>query len=216
MGRPKRIIQTEFPYHITTRTNNQTFRFHKKQIIKIYATVINKAMEKYKVKVFHFVLMANHYHMIVHITEENLHTFFQFVSSRVALLYNKKMGRSGHLWGDRYRSTIISTDEHYLKCVRYMYMNPVRAGVVTHPGEWNESTFSFHAFGKKMGIHVVNDNFLIMVTNSSSRKVEYQEEFINLFSEKQSIDIDLKKELRKKFLDPTNMWIYWKRNMVYN
>jgi len=54
-------------------------------------------------------------------------------------------------------------------------MNPVRAGVVTIPGEWDEATFNFHEFGKKMGIHVVNDHFLIMVTHNSSRKFGYQE-----------------------------------------
>lgn len=199
MGRPKRILQAHYPYHITTRTNNKTFRFNKKKIIKIYADVLNFAIKKYSVKVFHFILMANHYHIIIQTPEENLHRFFQFVNSRVALRYNKREKRSGHLWGERYRATILSTDEHYLRCIRYIYLNPVRAGEVKTPNKWADSTFQFHAFGKPVEIVLSRDHFFVIVTRQMKKEFNYGETFLNLFDDCPDNEYSLKMELRRRF-----------------
>ncbi len=199
MGRPRRIIQTHYPYHITTRTNNKTFRFHKKQIIQIYAQVLHQAVNKYQVRLLHFVLMANHYHMIIHTPQENLHRFFQFVNSRVALIYNTRTGRSGHLWGGRYRSTILDTDEHYLRCVRYIYLNPVRAQQVDRPTQWDNSTFHFHAFGKEVTLPVAGDHFLAMIANQTPSDQSYRKQFTHLFRTMETEEQELRKGLTKPF-----------------
>jgi putative transposase len=170
--------------------------------MRIYAEVLNYAIKKYSVKIFHFVLMANHYHIIIQTPEENLHRFFQFVNSRVALLYNKREKRSGHLWGERYKSTILSTDEHYLKCIRYIYLNPVRAGVIANPDQWEDSTFHFHAFGQDVKINLAEDQFFIMITKSNKRKYNYSEEFQNLFDDLTNCESELRTKLCGRFFGP--------------
>lgn len=201
MGRPKRIIQTEYPYHISTRTNNRSFRFNKKKIIKIFAQVFDNAVKKYNVKIFHFVLMANHYHIILKIEEENLDRFFQYVNSRIAMKFNKITQRSGHLWGDRYKSTIVSTDEHYLRCIRYIYMNPVRAGIVKSPYNWENSTIHFHAFGKKVDVRVKEDEiFVILHGDINHNRNRYFDDFMNLFADENNHEIEYRYLLRKNIL----------------
>ena len=125
MGRPLRVIQTQYPYHLVCRTNNRTFRFNQRQATRIAFKAITQAAEKYKVRVHHALLMTNHYHVIATATEENIHRFMQYVNSRIAFRYNRTVGRTGHLWGDRYKSCIIDTDNYYLACVRYIYRNPL-------------------------------------------------------------------------------------------
>lgn len=73
MGRPLRVIQTELPYHLVCRTNNQTFRFDKRQITRIFFNALRETHEKYNLLIHHVVLMSNHYHIIATATEENLH-----------------------------------------------------------------------------------------------------------------------------------------------
>ena len=117
--------------------------------------------------------MSNHYHIIATATEENLHRAMQYLNSRIAIRYNKHVGKSGHLWGDRYGSCIIDTDEYYLACVRYVYQNPKRAGMVEDLEEFTDSSFQFYAFGKKVEMALVDDHLVLRLNGNKRRIGEY-------------------------------------------
>ena len=142
--------------------------------------------------------MSNHYHIIATATEENLHRAMQYFNSRVAVRYNKLVGRSGHLWGDRYGSCIIDTDEHYLAAVRYVYQNPLRAGIVDDLEEFEDSTFQYYAFGKKVGVVLVDDH-LVLRLNGNKRKVGEYFRVLVLNEEIWISDREVKKGLRRMF-----------------
>ena len=198
MGRPLRVIQTELPYHLVCRTNNRTFRFDQRQITRIVFKALKETHEKYNFLIHHVVLMSNHYHIIATATEENLHRAMQYFNSRVAVRFNKHVGRSGHLWGDRYGSCIIDTDEYYLACVRYIYRNPKRAGMVTDLEEFSDSSFNFWAFGKKMDVILIEDHLVLRWGKSKKRVRQYFQ--ILVLSEGHWIsDRDVKKGLRRMF-----------------
>jgi putative transposase len=198
MGRPLRVIQTELPYHLVCRTNNRTFRFDQRQITRIVFKALKETHEKYNFLIHHVVLMSNHYHIIATVTEENLHRAMQYFNSRVAVRFNKHVGRSGHLWGDRYGSCIIDTDEYYLACVRYIYRNPKRAGMVTDLEEFSDSSFNFWAFGKKMDVILIEDHLVLRWGKSKKRVRQYFQ--ILVLSEGHWIsDRDVKKGLRRMF-----------------
>jgi len=174
MGRPLRILQDEFPYHVTTRTNNKEFRFKpKRSTFLMFARIINMAIQKYSVQISHFILMSNHYHIIFKTQNANINRVMQFLNSMVAREYNRRHNRTGHLWGDRYKATIIENDEYYKKCVQYIYTNPIRAGIVTHPKDYLPSTFEFYAFNKKIDIFV--NGCYIFVPNENT------DNFLRLF-----------------------------------
>ena len=198
MGRPLRILQTALPYHLVCRTNNRTFRFHQRQVIRIIFQALRETQEKYHLLIHHLVLMSNHYHIIATATEENLHRAMQYLNSRVAVRYNQHVRRSGHLWGDRYGSCIIDTDEHYLACVRYIYRNPKRAGMVTDLQEFEDSSFQFWAFGKKMQVTLVEDHLALSWGKSKKQIQEYFQ--ILVLNEGGDIrDEQVKKGLRRRF-----------------
>ena len=142
--------------------------------------------------------MSNHYHIIATATEENLHRAMQYLNSRIAVRYNKLVGRSGHLWGGRYGSCIIDTDEYYLACVRYIYQNPIRAGIVDDLEEYSDSSFQFYAFGKKVNMVLVDDH-LVLRLNGNKRKVGEYFRTLVLFDEIWISDMEVKKGLRRMF-----------------
>ena len=198
MGRPLRIIQNIYPYHLICRTNNRSFRFNQRQVIRIIFKALKETIEKYDLLVHHIVLMSNHYHIIATATEENLHRAMQYFNSRVAVRYNKHVGRSGHLWGDRYGSCIIDTDKHYLACVRYIYQNPKRAGIVEDLEEFSDSSFQFYAFGRKIDVVLVDDH-LVLRLNGNKRKIGEYFRVLVLDEGMNISDEQVKKGLRRMF-----------------
>jgi len=198
MGRPLRIIQNIYPYHLVCRTNNRSFRFNQRQVIRIVFQALKETIEKYNLLVHHVILMGNHYHIVATTTEENLHRAMQYFNSRVAVRYNKHVGRSGHLWGDRYRSCIIDTDDYYLACVRYIYRNPIRAGIVKDLEEFTDSSFQFYAFGKKIDVVLVDDH-LVMRWGKGKRKIREFFQDLVMSEGVELTDNDVKKGLRRMF-----------------
>lgn len=198
MGRPLRIIQTLYPYHLVCRTNNRSFRFDQRHITRIFFKALTETIEKYNILVHHVVLMANHYHIIATATEENLSAAMQYLNSRIAIRFNKHTGRSGHLWGDRYKSCIIDNDDYYLACVRYVYRNPKRAGIVTDIKEYSDSSFNYWAFGKKMDVVLVEDHLVLSWAKSKRRVREYFRILV-LDDATWISDAEVKKGLRRMF-----------------
>jgi len=198
MGRPLRVIQTVLPYHLVCRTNNRSFRFHQRQAIRIIFQALKETHEKYNFLVHHFVLMSNHYHILATTTDENLHRAMQYLNSRIAVRFNKLVRRSGHLWGDRYGSCIIDTDEHYLACVRYIYRNPIRAKMVSSLEEFSDSSFNFWAFGKKVDVILVEDHLVLRMGKNKHKVRDYFQ--VLVLDEGMGLsDEEVKKGLKKMF-----------------
>jgi len=122
----------------------------------------------------------------------------QYLNSRVAIRFNKAAGRSGHLWGDRYKSCIIETDEHYLVCVRYVYRNPLRAGIVEDLKEYAESSFNFWAFGRKVDL-VLSDDHLVVLWGKNPKRMRHYYQILISDSEVRIPDKEMKKCLRGLF-----------------
>jgi len=100
--------------------------------------------------------------------------------------------------GWEYGSCIIDTDEYYLACVRYIYQNPLRAGIVDDLEEYTDSSFQFYAFGNKVNMVLVDDH-LVLRLNGNKRKVrEYFRTLVD-YDEIWISDHDVKKGLRKMF-----------------
>ena len=84
----------------------------------------------------------HHIHLLVKDTGSNvIAQSMQLIAGRTAQEYNQRKGKRGAFWEDRYHATAIEIDEHLHRCVVYIDLNMVRAGVVNHPGQWNESGF---------------------------------------------------------------------------
>jgi REP element-mobilizing transposase RayT len=88
------------------------------------------------------MVTSNHIHLLVKDTGQDvIAQSMQLIAGRTAQEYNERKGRHGAFWEDRYHATAIEANEHLHRCLVYIDLNMVRAGVVNHPERWKESGF---------------------------------------------------------------------------
>src|SRR3989304_6142922 len=133
MPRSARIAPGDYVYHILTRGNNRQDVFQEEEDFKKYMELLLRYKEKYKFKLYHYVLMTNHVHLVLEPTERGggLAEIMKGINLSYAQHYKRKYKHIGHFWQDRYKSIIISKDDYLLACGSYVELNPVRAMIVT-------------------------------------------------------------------------------------
>jgi len=96
-----------------------------------------EAKKRYGLCVLNYIVTSNHIHLLVVDTEKDtISKSLQLVAGRTAQEYNFRKKRKGAFWEDRYHATAVQTNEYLVKCMVYIDLNMVRAGVVKHPAEW--------------------------------------------------------------------------------
>lgn len=123
-------------YHITARGNEKKSIFldvhDREAFLKIIAQVKNRFHW-----LFHsYVLMGNHYHLLVETPEANLSRGMRQLNGVYTRAFNKRHGRIGHLFQGRFSSILIDKDDYLLEVSRYIALNPVRAGLAVEAEEW--------------------------------------------------------------------------------
>ena len=101
------------------------------------------AKKRFGLCVLDYIVTSNHVHLLVKDPGTNvIAESIQLSAGRTAQEYNQRKGKQGAFWEDRYHATAIEADEHLHRCMVYIDLNMVRAGVVNHTGQWKESGFS--------------------------------------------------------------------------
>jgi len=175
MPRTARIAPKEFVYHVLTRGNNRQDVFCDDEDFGKYLDILWKYKNHYKYKLYHYVLMSNHVHLVLETTREggDLSQIMKGINLSYAQHFKKKYKYTGHFWQDRFKSILISKDEYLLACGSYVELNPVRAGMVKEPKEYPWSSYLVNAYGKKDDLidnHIIFDK---LPTDESIRK-EYR------------------------------------------
>lgn len=175
MPRTARIAPKEFVYHILARGNNKQDIFKDEEDFKQYIDILLKYKSKYNYKLYHYVLMTNHVHLVIEPTETGgeLSQIMKGINLSYAQYFKKKFNYTGHFWQDRFKSIIISKDEYLLACGSYVELNPVRAGMVKDPKDYPWSSYAANAYGGKDDLldqHIIFDK---LSTEETVRK-EYR------------------------------------------
>jgi REP element-mobilizing transposase RayT len=96
-----------------------------------------EAKKRFGLKILDYTVTSNHIHLLVYDGKVNvIPKSIQLVAGRTAREYNLRKNRMGAFWQDRYHATAVKTGKHLIRCLAYIDLNMVRAGVVRHPGEW--------------------------------------------------------------------------------
>lgn len=131
MPRKNLIRSDQFPYHVTIRTNNKEwFDIPMSKVWKICKRSISLADEKVPVKIDAFVLMNNHYHLLVFTPDANLDLFMFHLNSEISRRIRRYTGRINRIFGDRYHWQLIQSDRRYKNVIRYVFQNPLREKLV--------------------------------------------------------------------------------------
>jgi len=123
------------------RSNRRTEVFHGSGDYEVFLELLASAKARFRVKLFAFCLMPNHFHLVLEpSTQTALSRFMQWLLTSHVRRYHRRYQGSGHVWQGRFKSFPIQRDEHLLVVLRYVVQNPVRAGLVGSPGEWTWSS----------------------------------------------------------------------------
>ena len=144
MPRTARLVVPGYPHHITQRGNRRQRTFFDAADYLAYLGLLGQLKEKAGVNVWAYCLMPNHVHLVA--VPERKHSFaklFGVAHHRYALRVNLAQGWQGHLWQERYHSSVLD-EAHLLAAVRYIELNPVRAGLCTRAEDWRWSSVHAH------------------------------------------------------------------------
>jgi putative transposase len=141
MARKKLIRSIEYPYHVTLRCNNREwFKLPLERVWQLITQELYKVALLGDAKIHAFVLMGNHLHLLISTPGWDLGKVMAEFGSSATRNFNLISGRSGHLFGGRYHWSIIQSSLHYACVFKYIYRNPVRAGIVERAEAYRFST----------------------------------------------------------------------------
>jgi putative transposase len=141
MARKKLIRSDVYPYHVTCRTNNrEPFPIALEEVWRILESECMALWMLYGVEFHSVVLMPNHIHMILTVPNEDLGKITNILFKDFSRRINSKAGRTGHILGGSYFWSIITSSRYYGHALKYVYRNPVKAGLSQKVEEYPFST----------------------------------------------------------------------------
>ncbi len=140
MPRRPRIDMVGY-YHIVNRGVEQRVIFLDDEDFEMFLSLLCSGCQLYGVKTHAYVMMSNHYHLLIETTQENLSRFMKHLNASYAIYFNKKYKRSGHLWQGRFKSWFVTDDSYLYSLISYIETNPVKAKIVERLGDYPYSSY---------------------------------------------------------------------------
>jgi putative transposase len=171
MPRPQLIRSKTHPYHVTCRTNNKDFfPIPLSEVWKMMLEELHQLHLKHSLAVHAFVLMGNHFHLLCLTPEGNLDEIMRLFLRNTSIRISKLALTSNHLWGGRYKWSLVESQTHYYQVYRYIFQNPVRAGIFDRVESYPYTTLRdvpipLHSFipmsfgGREGELHWLNEHF---------------------------------------------------------
>src|SRR3972149_3339589 len=126
MARPLRIQYSGAVYHVTCRGNERKEIFKDDRDRKTFLEILAKSSNIYNIKIFSYILMENHFHLLIETPLGNLGEFMRHFNITYTGYYNRRHNRVGHLYQGRYKSILVDKESYLSVLSRYIHLNPVR------------------------------------------------------------------------------------------
>ena len=124
-------------YHVTARANRKEMILDTSAMKELFLSVVKRAKLKYDFRIENFCIMGDHFHFVIRPGKgESLSAIMRWIMSVFAMAYNKIRGFTGHVWGCRFFSRIISGLRELVQVFEYIDENPVRASQVADRRDW--------------------------------------------------------------------------------
>lgn len=144
MPRKPLPISHLFPYHVLARANNQDwFYLELDECWQVFCSVFNTASLRFQLQIHAFVLMSNHYHLIATTSEQYpLPKVMEWVQRSANRIIHQQSGRTNHLFGGPYKASLITKEAYYFNALKYVYRNPITAGITPTIESYSYTTLS--------------------------------------------------------------------------
>jgi len=175
MPRLPRIDLPGYPQHLVARGNNRSDFFFKDKDRRVFLRYLREAASDADCDIHAFVLMTNHVHLLATGSAQGaISRMMQAVGRRYARYINRIYGRTGTLFEGRFKSSLVDAQRYFLACMRYIELNPVRAGIVSHPSEYPWSSFRQNASGAPVGLLKPHSEYMQLAEHSAARARAYR------------------------------------------
>jgi len=145
MPRSSRIDLAGLLQHVIVRGIEQRNIFFDDVDRRFFLSRFSKLLEELKIDCLAWALLPNHFHLLLRPKQTKLATFMRRLLTSYAIYFNLRNSRSGHLFQNRYKSIVCQSDPYLLELIRYIHLNPFRAGLVRGVNELDNYPWSGHA-----------------------------------------------------------------------
>lgn len=187
MARKRRFTIPHASYHVMVRGNNKMPIFKDNNDRAAFLEILRNNKEKFHFKLFHYALMENHVHLILHFENgPDLSAAMKRINIMYVQHYRRKYRGIGHFFQDRFKSFAIQDCPYMMECGRYVELNPVRSGIVKRPEEavWT----SYHAYlGKQDDLVDFGPEYMALSDNPEKRIALYTHYVNEKFTERRSL-----------------------------
>lgn len=189
MPRQKREFSPTHIYHVMVRGNTGRDIFIDDEDRQKLLKVINNKKREKEFILYAYCLMNNHFHLVLKEYKDDISHIMKRINTTYVVYFNKKYQLTGHLFQSRFRSEVIASDDYLLALIRYVHRNPVKAGLVDSPQDYQWSSY------------------LSYTGTGSHHKIVQTEDILRLFSEdlkeavSQFIEFSKEQEGRYDFIE---------------
>lgn len=169
MPRANRHFIPGYIWHITDRCHKKEFLLKYSLDKKQWLYWLWQAKRRFSLRILNYIVTSNHIHLLISDSEEHsiISDAMQLIAGRPAQEYNRRKKRIGSFWQDRYHATAIDSGYYFMKCMVYIDLNMVRAGVVSHPLNWLYSGY-YDCYYPRQRYRIIDYDFLMKILNMSS------------------------------------------------
>jgi len=128
-------------YHLIARGNARGRIVRDDEDRRRFLDILSRVVERYGWLCHSYCLMDNHYHLVAETPRPNLPSGMRQLNGLYAQSFNVRHDRCGHVFEARYRSRLVEKESYLLAVCRYVVLNPVKAGICSHPEQWPWSSY---------------------------------------------------------------------------
>lgn len=190
MARLARIVVPGQPLHIVQRGTNRQPTFFADEDYQRYLDDLAEAGRRFQCAIHAHVFMTNHVHLLV--TPQSCSgpsRLMQALGRHYVRYVDSVCRRTGTFWEDRFKSALVDSEHYLLTCYRYIELNPVRAGMVVHPGGYRWSSYHRNALGKPHALVTPHPLYQNLGPDEAARCTAYRRFVDESMSEAEHTDI---------------------------
>lgn len=186
VARPCRIHYAGAVYHVTARGNNREVIFRDGDDKNYYLSLIKKYKEKFNFSLYAYVLMDNHLHLLIEVASHRLAQIMQGIQQAYSKSFNRQYDRVGHVFQKRYDARLCTVDSYLLSVLKYIHINPVKAGITITPNyQWS----SHNSYIRRDFSFIDADKILALFSNNLDQSISQYIDFMQALD-----DIDLEEQ----------------------
>jgi len=179
MPRPSLIHFPGALYHITARGNNKQDIFHNEKDFSRYFSNIKRYKKEAPFYLYAFALMPNHVHLLIEVIDSPISKIMQKLQTAYTMYINKKYQRVGHVFQGRYFHLLVDQESHLLELMRYIHLNPVRAGLAQNPRNYVWSSHNTYLGVDSKTENIIDKEKVLPYFSSDQKKsIKNYEDFV--------------------------------------